>query len=79
MGKRIMADAADSLKKVGLELGGKSGNIIHRAADLDRAVDGVLMGIFLGNGERCLVGSRILVDAPIADNCIAAFTARTKP
>lgn len=77
-GKRIMADAAGSLKKVGLELGGKSGNIIHRSADLERAVDGSLLGIFAGNGEQCLAGSRILVDGPVADEFIEAFTARTK-
>jgi 5-carboxymethyl-2-hydroxymuconic-semialdehyde dehydrogenase/aminomuconate-semialdehyde/2-hydroxymuconate-6-semialdehyde dehydrogenase len=45
-GKRIMADAAGSLKKVGLELGGKSANIIHRSANLERAIDGSLMAIF---------------------------------
>ncbi|MEL7189062.1 MAG: aldehyde dehydrogenase family protein [Pseudomonadota bacterium] len=77
-GKRIMADAAQTLKKVGLELGGKSGNIIHRSADIERAIDGSLMGIFAGNGEQCLAGSRILVDAPIADAFIEAFTARAK-
>ncbi|WP_416906852.1 MAG: aldehyde dehydrogenase family protein [Polymorphobacter sp.] len=75
-GRRIMTDAAASLKKVGLELGGKSANIIHRSADIERAVDGSLMAIFAGNGEQCLAGSRILVDAPIADRFIEAFTAR---
>ncbi|MEL7197771.1 MAG: aldehyde dehydrogenase family protein [Pseudomonadota bacterium] len=75
-GKRIMADAAGSLKKVGLELGGKSGNIIHASADMERAIDGSLMGIFAGNGEQCLAGSRILVDESVADEFIAKFTAR---
>ncbi len=75
-GKRIMADAAGSLKKVGLELGGKSANIIHRSANLERAVDGSLMVIFAGNGEQCLAGSRILVDDAIADDFIKAFTSR---
>lgn len=77
-GKRIMSDAAGTLKKVGLELGGKSGNIVHKSADLVRAIDGSLMGIFAGNGEQCLAGSRILVDDAIADEFIDKFTTRTK-
>jgi acyl-CoA reductase-like NAD-dependent aldehyde dehydrogenase len=77
-GKRIMATAAGTLKKVGLELGGKSANIILDSADFDRAVDGSLMGIFAGNGEQCLAGSRILVQAGIADRFIDAFTARVQ-
>jgi acyl-CoA reductase-like NAD-dependent aldehyde dehydrogenase len=77
-GKRIMADAAGSLKKVGLELGGKSANIVHRSANLDRAVDGALLSIFAGNGEQCLAGSRILVDDAIADEFIEKFTRRAK-
>ena len=77
-GKRIMAAASATLKKVGLELGGKSANIILASADLDRAVDGSLMGIYLGNGEQCLAGSRIFVEEAVADAFIAAFVARTK-
>ncbi len=75
-GKQIMADAALTLKKVGLELGGKSASIIHRSANIDRAIDGSLMAIFAGNGEQCLAGSRILVDEPIADEFIEKFTQR---
>ena len=75
-GRRIMATAASTLKKVGLELGGKSANIVLNSADFERAVDGSLMGIFAGNGEQCLAGSRILVEADIADRFIDAFTAR---
>ena len=77
-GKRIMAAAAGSLKKVGLELGGKSANIVLNSADVDRAVDGSLIGIFAGNGEQCLAGSRILVEDGIADHFIEQFAARTK-
>lgn len=77
-GKRIMADAAGSLKKVGLELGGKSANIIHRSADLERAIDGSLMAIFAGNGEQCLAGARILVDEAVADRFIDGFARRAK-
>lgn len=77
-GKHIMADAASNLKKVGLELGGKSANIILNSADLEAAVDGSLMSIFSGNGEQCLAGSRILVEDGVADAFIDAFATRTK-
>lgn len=77
-GKNIMADAARGLKKVGLELGGKSANIILNSADIERAIDGSLLGIFAGNGEQCLAGSRIMVENNVADEFITKFTARTK-
>jgi 5-carboxymethyl-2-hydroxymuconic-semialdehyde dehydrogenase/aminomuconate-semialdehyde/2-hydroxymuconate-6-semialdehyde dehydrogenase len=77
-GRRIMADAADGLKKLGLELGGKSANIVLASADFDRALDGALAGIFANNGEQCMAGSRILVEDAIADRFIEAFVARTE-
>ncbi len=77
-GKRIMATAAGTLKKVGLELGGKSANIVLASADLERAIDGSLMAIYAGNGEQCLAGSRILVEEAVAEEFIARFVARTK-
>ncbi|XUU60499.1 aldehyde dehydrogenase [Erythrobacter sp. HA6-11] len=77
-GKRIMADAAGTLKKVGLELGGKSANIILESADFDRAIDGTLMGFLAGNGEQCLAGSRIMVEDAIADKFIDALVARVE-
>lgn len=75
-GRQIMATAAGTLKKVGLELGGKSANIVLASADFDRALDGSLLGIFASNGQQCLAGSRILVEAAIADRFIEAFVAR---
>lgn len=77
-GKKIMADAASGLKKVGLELGGKSANIILESADIDRAIDGSLLAIFAGNGEQCLAGSRIMVERGVADTFIEKFVARTR-
>jgi len=77
-GKRIMASASRNLKKVGLELGGKSANIILASADLDRAVDGSMLAIYAGNGEQCLAGSRILVEDAVADEFIERFVARTQ-
>lgn len=77
-GKAIMASAALGLKKVGLELGGKSANIVLDNADLDAAVDGSLIAILAGNGEQCLAGSRILVQEGVADAFIEQFVARLK-
>jgi acyl-CoA reductase-like NAD-dependent aldehyde dehydrogenase len=77
-GKRIMAAASGGLKKVGLELGGKSANIILEDANFDAALTGALLSIFSNNGQQCLAGSRILVQRPIADRFIAAFVERVK-
>lgn len=77
-GKRIMAAASGTLKKVGLELGGKSANIVLASADLEQAVDGSLLAIFAGNGEQCLAGSRIMVEQSIADAFIERFVARAR-
>ncbi|QIG53592.1 aldehyde dehydrogenase family protein [Altererythrobacter sp. BO-6] len=77
-GKRIMADAASGLKKVGLELGGKSANIVLASADFERALDGTILGFLAGNGEQCLSGSRIMVEDSIADRFIEALVARVE-
>ncbi len=76
-GMHIMENAAKGLKKIGLELGGKSANIIFDTANLNNALDGALIGIFTANGEQCLAGSRILVQETIADEFIAKFIKRT--
>lgn len=76
-GQRIMQSASKGLKKLSLELGGKSANIITETADLDAALDGSLLGIFAGNGEQCLAGSRILLQRSIADGFMQAFAKRT--
>ena len=76
-GKRIMKDAADGLKKISLELGGKSANIIMEDCDIESAIDGSLLGIFAGNGEQCLAGSRILIQSSIYDKVVAALVERT--
>lgn len=76
-GQRIMQAASKGLKKLSLELGGKSANIITETADLEAALDGSLLGIFAGNGEQCLAGSRILLQRSIADEFMHAFAART--
>jgi (Z)-2-((N-methylformamido)methylene)-5-hydroxybutyrolactone dehydrogenase len=66
-GQAIAADAARRSVRVTLELGGKSPNIIFADADLDRAVSGVIAGIFAATGQSCMAGSRVLVQAPVYD------------
>ena len=66
-GKEIMRAAVDGLKRVTLELGGKSPNIVCADADLEAAVGGAFGGVFFNQGEACVAGSRLLVEAPIAD------------
>jgi aminomuconate-semialdehyde/2-hydroxymuconate-6-semialdehyde dehydrogenase len=70
-GKRIMAAAAPSLKRLSFELGGKSASIVCADADLDAAVAGSLAGVFLNQGEVCLAGSRLLVQRPVYDEFCA--------
>ena len=77
-GKGIMRTAADTLKHITLELGGKSPNIVFADADLDAAVRGATIGIFYGKGEVCAAGSRLLVDKAIKDQFISKVADRTK-
>ena len=75
-GKAIMRSAADTLKKITLELGGKSPNIVLADADLDAALRGATIGIFYGKGEVCAAGSRLLVDRSIKGEFIDKLAAR---
>jgi len=77
-GKGIMRTAAETLKHITLELGGKSPNIVFADADLDAAVRGATVGIFYGKGEVCAAGSRLLVDKSIKDQFIGKVAERTK-
>ncbi len=75
-GRRIAALAADGLKRVSLELGGKSPNLVFADAALDAAVAGSLWGIFYSAGQSCEARSRILVAAEVHDDFVEAFTAK---
>jgi aldehyde dehydrogenase (NAD+) len=77
-GKGIMRAAADTLKKITLELGGKSPNIVLADADLDAALRGATTGIFYGKGEVCAAGSRLLVARSIKDEFMEKLAARAK-
>jgi acyl-CoA reductase-like NAD-dependent aldehyde dehydrogenase len=77
-GRDIMRGSAATLKRITLELGGKSPNIVFPDADLDAAVRGATTGIFYGKGEVCAAGSRLLVDRSIKAEFIAKVAARAK-
>src|SRR5207237_3316010 len=70
VGKGIMARAANTLKKVSLELGGKSPNVVFADADLDAAARGAINAIFYGKGEVCAAGSRLLVEEAAHDELL---------
>jgi aldehyde dehydrogenase (NAD+) len=76
VGKELMARAARTLKKVSLELGGKSPNIVFADADLDAAARGALNAIFYGKGEVCAAGSRLLVEESAHDELMAKVVER---
>ena len=78
VGREIMREAAATVKKVSLELGGKSPNIVFADADLDAAARGALNGIFYGKGEVCAAGSRLLVEEPVREALQAKLLERAK-
>jgi betaine-aldehyde dehydrogenase len=78
VGKTIMRAAAATLKKISLELGGKSPNIFFADADFETAVEGALFGVFFNQGEVCSAGSRILVQRPIYRTFLDAMVEKTK-
>src|SRR5256884_4179973 len=76
VGKMIVIMAADTVKRVTLELGGQSPNIVFADADFEAAIDGALFGVFINQGEVCSAGSRILVQKPIYKKFVDAMTAK---
>jgi aldehyde dehydrogenase (NAD+) len=78
VGKEIMRGAADTLKRVTLELGGKSPNIVFADADIDSAVKGAINGIFYGKGEVCNAGSRLFVESKVRDEFLEKLIGRAK-
>jgi len=78
VGKLIMKSAADTLKRVTLELGGKSPNIFFADADFEAAIDGALFGVFINQGEVCSAGSRVLVERSIYPKFVEAMTEKAR-
>jgi 5-carboxymethyl-2-hydroxymuconic-semialdehyde dehydrogenase len=77
-GQTIMRTAAENLKGLSMELGGKSPVVIFADADLDAALDSSLFGVFSLNGERCTAGSRILVERSVYDDFVSRYAERAK-
>jgi acyl-CoA reductase-like NAD-dependent aldehyde dehydrogenase len=78
VGKSVMREAAGSLKRVSLELGGKSPNVVFADADLEAALRGALTGIFYNKGEVCAAGSRLLVERRVHDEFVDKLVNRVK-
>ncbi len=78
VGRHIMRMAAEHTRKLTLELGGKSPNIVFADADPDAAIRGATMAIFYGKGEVCAAGSRLLVERAIYDDFVAKLAERAR-
>jgi 5-carboxymethyl-2-hydroxymuconic-semialdehyde dehydrogenase len=77
-GQVIMRAAADHLKGLSMELGGKSPVLVFADADLEAALDGCVFGVFSLNGERCTAGSRVLVERSVYDGFVARLAERAR-
>jgi aldehyde dehydrogenase (NAD+) len=78
-GKIVMTAAANSnLKRVSLELGGKSPNLVFADADLDAAIEGAYFGLFFNQGQCCVAGSRLYVEESIYDEFVDKMARKTK-
>lgn len=76
VGQSIAHAAVANLKKVGLELGGKSPNVIFADADLEGAVEWAMIGIFFNQGEVCSAGSRIIIEESLHDKFVSRLAER---
>jgi aldehyde dehydrogenase (NAD+) len=77
-GQKVYEAAARGMKRVSMELGGKSPNIVFEDADLDNAIKGVISGIFAATGQTCIAGSRLLVQQSIHDQFLEKLVAFAK-
>ncbi len=78
IGMGVMKQAADGIKRVSLELGGKSANVVFADAYLDTCVESSIFAVYDNAGQDCCSRSRIFVERPIFDEFVERFTARTK-
>ena len=78
VGKLILKAAAGNLKKVSLELGGKSPNIVCKDADLEASIPGVASAIFFNQGQCCTAGSRLFIEKDIFDEVVAGVAENAK-
>jgi betaine-aldehyde dehydrogenase len=77
-GRIIIKSAADTIKRMSIELGGKNPNVVFADADFEQAVDGALFGAFANQGEVCSAGSRLLVERAIYDRMLDALAEKVK-
>ncbi|MBO0854515.1 MAG: aldehyde dehydrogenase family protein, partial [Nocardia sp.] len=75
VGKQIIRSSADTLKRVSVELGGKSPDVVFADADLTKAIPGAGMGVFSNSGQTCCAGTRIFVQRPIYDEFVDKLSA----
>lgn len=78
VGKGIMKKAADQVKNITLELGGKSPNIIFEDANVEDAIEGAFQGIMYNHGQNCSAGSRVYVQRPLYDKVLKALVKRAE-
>jgi phenylacetaldehyde dehydrogenase len=78
VGKLIVHAAAGNLKKVSLELGGKSPNVVFKDADLDSAIPGAASAIFFNHGQCCTAGSRLYIEKPVFDRVVEGIANEAK-
>jgi phenylacetaldehyde dehydrogenase len=78
VGRLILQAAAGNLKKVSLELGGKSPNVVLKDADIDGAIQGAASAIFFNHGQCCCAGSRLFVEQPIFDRVVEGIADQAK-
>jgi phenylacetaldehyde dehydrogenase len=78
VGKLVLQAAAGNLKKVSLELGGKSPNVVFGDTDLETAIDGASMAIFFNHGQCCAAGSRLYVEKKVFDKVVEGVADRAK-
>lgn len=76
VGKNIMKKAADDIKNITLELGGKSPNIVFDDADLDEAIEGAFQGIMYNHGQNCSAGSRVYIQRGVYDKVVDGLVKR---
>src|SRR3546814_13247829 len=77
-GTAVMKAAAEGLRDVSFELGGKNSAIIFADADLDAAIEGIVRSVFLNCGQVCLGTERVLVERPLFDRFVSALKAKAE-
>jgi acyl-CoA reductase-like NAD-dependent aldehyde dehydrogenase len=77
-GIKVQQQAAPTMKRIGLELGGKAANIVFADADFRAAVEGAAFAGFVGQGQTCIAGARVLVERSVLDEFLAAFAERVR-